>query len=284
MNSIVPIFLFAHNSIGFRCALPPSSIMSKRSLSTPPSLGQYKKAKTQRSLSAFFGGAPECPSHKATPTSSAASASASASSSDYKIFCDLDGVLVDFEAGVKRIFGGRSPDELPNQSAMWAAIGRADRFYATLPWTEDGRALWDVLRNHPTTPDILTGVPRSVKSRSEKFTWCVRELVGNKTTGTAAGGGDLEINHVDMAGKKSAHELVAGMRKDKVGVVNVITCWSKNKHCESGRNHILIDDRLSLREAWEEGGGIFIHHTNTKRTLAALREKGVLKDKSNTNN
>jgi hypothetical protein len=228
----------------------------------------------QRSISAFFGGAPEIPTEETKP--------ASASSSEYKIFCDLDGVLVDFEAGVRMICG-RSPDDLPNQSAMWAAIGRTDRFYATLPWTEDGRALWDVLRNHPTTPYILTGVPRSMRSRSEKFTWCVRELVGKKTTGTSADGGDLEINHVDMAGKKSAHELVAGRRKDRIGVVNVITCWSKNKHHESGRNHILIDDRLSLREAWEDGGGIFIHHTNTKRTLAALRERGVLKDNGNTN-
>ncbi|KAL3809147.1 hypothetical protein ACHAXA_008386 [Cyclostephanos tholiformis] len=258
--------------------------MPKRSSSTSPSSAQYKKAKTQRSLSAFFGGAPECPSDEVTPASSA-SVSAS-SSSEYKIFCDLDGVLVDFEAGVKRIFGGRSPDDLPNQSAMWAAIGRADRFYATLPWTEDGKALWDVLRDHPTTPSILTGVPRSMKSRSEKFAWCVRELAGKKPTGTAGGGGggDLEINHVDMAGKKSAHELVAGKRKEKFGVVNVITCWSKNKYRESGRNHILIDDRLSLREAWEEGGGIFIHHTNSKLTLESLRDKGILNCKSNTSN
>ena len=171
-------------------------------------------------------------------------------------------MLVDFEAGVRGLFGGRSPDELPNQSLMWAAIGRADRFYATLPWTEDGRALWDELRNHPSTPYILTGVPRTKKSRSEKFAWCVRELGGKaKTTGAGigtgngGGGADLEINHVDMAGAKSAHEVVIGRRKDKAGVVNVITCWSKNKHRESRRNHVLIDDRLSLREAWEGGGG-----------------------------
>ncbi|KAL3764748.1 hypothetical protein ACHAW5_011299 [Stephanodiscus triporus] len=270
--NILSLIVLAHNTIGFRCAssyLPVSSIMSKRPAPTsPPSSGKPKKAKAQRSLSAFFGGAPKGPSDEATSTSSSSS-----SSSAYKIFCDLDGVLVDFEAGVRGLFGGRSPDELPNQSAMWAAIGRADRFYATLPWTEDGRALWHELKKHPTTPDILTGVPRTTKSRSEKYAWCVRELGGET--------GDLEINHVDMAGKKSAHELVSGRRKDKDGVVNVITCWSKNKHRESRRNHVLIDDRLSLREAWEEGGGIFIHHTNTERTLIALREKGVLGGEGN---
>ena len=192
-------------------------------------------------------------------------------------------MLVDFEAGVKGLFGGRSPDELPNQSAMWAAIARADRFYATLPWTEDGRALWDELRNHPSTPYVLTGCPRTKKSRSEKFAWCVREL-GGKTnatgagagTGNGGGGADLEINHVDMAGARSAHELVFGRRKDKAGVVNIITCWSKNKHRESRRNHVLIDDRLSLREAWEGGGGD-IHPSHQYRADArrVTRKGGV---------
>lgn len=43
---------------------------------------------------------------------------------------------------------------------------------------------------------------------------------------------------------------------------------------------ILIDDRLSLKEAWEERGGIFIHHTEIDRTLSILREKGILSNKS----
>ena len=34
-----------------------------------------------------------------------------ASRGGYRVFCDLDGVLVDFDAGVRRIFGGRSPSE-----------------------------------------------------------------------------------------------------------------------------------------------------------------------------
>ena len=176
-------------------------------------------------------------------------------------------MLVDFNAGVKKICNGRTPEELPNQSIMWSAISRADQFYDRLPWTEDGKILWEELKNHPTTPDILTGVPMTIKSRAEKFAWCKREL------GTS-------VNHVDMAGKKSTHELVSGRRQTKVGVVNVITCWSKNKHYESKTNHVLIDDRLSLKPAWEDRGGIFIHHTNTESTLSMLRERGVLESKN----
>ena len=155
-------------------------------------------------------------------------------------------------------------DELPNQGMMWGAISKADQFYAKLPWTVDGKVLWNELKKNQTTNlDILTGVPRHNKSRAEKFAWCKREL-------------GIETNHVDMAGKKASHELVTGRRKDKEGVVNVITCWSKNKHCESKANHILIDDRLALREKWEQRGGIFIHHTSAERSIELLRERGVL--------
>jgi hypothetical protein len=233
VSAISVVVLAQHNTIAFRFF---SSIMSKRP--APPSPLQHSKTKTQKSLSAFFVGGGTS-SKEPTMTSSSTTPSASLSSSEYRIFCDLDGVLVDFDAGVRNISGGRSPDDFPNSSMMWSAISRADRFYANLPWTTDGKALWDVLVTHSPTPYILTGVPRSNKSREEKFAWCKRELACN----------GLVINHVDLAGKKSTHVLVTGRRKDnKPGVVNVITCWSKNKHYESKRNHVLIDDRLALKD------------------------------------
>jgi len=248
--------------------------MSKRP--APPSPTQHSKTKTQKSLSAFFvgGGTSSKEPTMTSSTTLSSSSSSSSSSSEYKIYCDLDGVLVDFDAGVRNISGGRSPDDFPNSSMMWSAIGRADRFYANLPWTSDGKALWNVLVTHIPTPNILTGVPMSNKSREEKFAWCKRELAGD----------GLVINHVDLAGKKSSHELITGRRKDNTpGVVNVITCWSKNKHYESKRNHVLIDDRLALKDEWEKAGGLFIHHTSTQRTLAMLQEKGVLHvEKSST--
>jgi hypothetical protein len=287
ISNIISIALLdrAHNTFGFSCFSGTSSIPSLAPLRSPfdimskrPSRPQQqqqqqssKHAKTQQSLSGYFG----TTSRSSTTTTSSDTTSTivtttisttTAPSSKYKIFCDLDGVLVDFNAGVKKICNGRTPDELPNQSIMWSAISKADQFYTKLPWTDDGERLWEELKNHSTTPDILTGVPMTIRSRAEKFAWCKREL-------------GISVNHVDMAGKKSTHELVSGRRQTKMGVVNVITCWSKNKHYESKANHVLIDDRLSLQQAWEERGGIFIHHTSTERTLAMLRERGVLASK-----
>ena len=106
-----------------------------------------------------------------------------------------------------------------------------------------------------------------------------------------AAAASLSVNHVDMAGKKYTHTTVSGQKKRHINnkkdqnndnnnstttVINIITCWSKNKHYESKKNHILIDDRISLREAWEGNGGMFVHHTSAVETIRVLRERGIL--------
>ena len=129
-------------------------------------------------------------------------------------------MLVDFDAGVRKLFQGKGPDDVKS-SAMWSAISKKDGFYSTLPWTKDGKDLWNAIRH--LSPDILTGVPMSKKAREEKARWCQREL-------------GVRTNHVDMAGSKQSHLVVAGRKSQSLEVVNVITCWSRNKHYESGVN------------------------------------------------
>ena len=41
---------------------------------------------------------------------------------------------------------------------------------------------------------------------------------------------------------------------------------------------VLIDDRAKLGRDWEARGGIFIHHTDTKRTLQQLKDLGILSE------
>jgi len=55
----------------------------------------------------------------------------------------------------------------------------------------------------------------------------------------------------------------------------IFTTASDRKHEHSGRNRILIDDRVKLREKWEEKGGIFVRHTSTKETIRRLQELGI---------
>ena len=89
------------------------------------------------------------------------------------IFCDLDGVLADFEKGVKNIFD-KSPDEL-NPAFMWGTINKSDNFFETLPWMPKGRELWEQIREYH--PIILTGIPKGNRTAAEqKIRWCQREL------------------------------------------------------------------------------------------------------------
>jgi hypothetical protein len=190
----------------------------------------------------------------------------------FQIYCDLDGVLVDFESGIRSLFPnlpqtGVSSFHIPDlkRHTMWARVQQADSFFATLPWTVDGKRLWQAIRPHQ--PTILTGVPAHKSSRTEKLVWCQREL-------------GVQVQHVDKAGMLWTHLPTLPYNnnaKNEDGVCTVITCWSDNKHYESGPNAVLIDDREFLRERWEAKGGIFVHHDgNVDATLQKLKDAGVL--------
>ena len=153
----------------------------------------------------------------------------------YELFVDLDGVLVDFDEGVKRITGSY-PSELSSRS-MWTQLARAPGFYEQLDWMPDGHELWNAVREF--SPTILTGLPMGRWAEPQKRAWCAREL-----------GAD----------------------------VPVITCLSRNKAkrarevTPARKTPVLVDDRAWIREAWEEIGGIFVHHTDTTSSIARVEE------------
>lgn len=134
----------------------------------------------------------------------------------FKVYCDMDGVLVDFEKGVVRLLNV-APSKLV-KGTMWKTIARAPHFFENLEWTQDGRRLWQSIRH--LKPDILTGVPYPKTSRVEKFNWCKREL------------GLEEAHFVDYAAGYKDHECVNG-NTPKEGSTNIITCWSSNKYKEA---------------------------------------------------
>ena len=88
------------------------------------------------------------------------------------IFCDLDGVLADFEQGVVNRFKKR-PDQL-KPAVMWGVINKSSSFFETLPWMPKGRELWEQIKQYD--PIILTGIPRSQSATEQKRKWCAREL------------------------------------------------------------------------------------------------------------
>jgi len=103
--------------------------------------------------------------------------------SKHIIFCDLDGVLADFEQGVRNKFN-KNVDEF-NPGMMWGVINKSNTFFESLPWMPRGRELWSQIEQY--NPIILTGVPRgSIKAVEQKIRWCQRELGPNVQVITCA--------------------------------------------------------------------------------------------------
>ena len=90
----------------------------------------------------------------------------------YRLFLDLDGVLADFDAGVLRAMG-KLPSELTDRQ-MWPVLARTPGFYEHLPWTTDGRDLWEFSKRY--SPVIVTGIPLGKWAEPQKRAWCAREL------------------------------------------------------------------------------------------------------------
>eukprot|EP00927_Polykrikos_kofoidii_P036783 TRINITY_DN31036_c0_g1_i1.p1 TRINITY_DN31036_c0_g1~~TRINITY_DN31036_c0_g1_i1.p1 ORF type:complete len:1586 (-),score=278.53 TRINITY_DN31036_c0_g1_i1:49-4806(-) len=165
------------------------------------------------------------------------------------VYCDLDGVLVDFNKGCLELFpeGGPIAEKIPThtvtkltyeeESEMWRRVETKPDFFASLDWMPDGEELWRWIDwNIVPAPAVLTGLPVGrvgQMASKQKEQWCHKRL-----------------------GKH----------------VTVFCCGTRNKQKFSGSRCVLIDDRGDLREAWEARGGIFVHHLCASDTIRQLRE------------
>ena len=97
---------------------------------------------------------------------------------DYKIYCDMDGVLVDFDKGYYNLTGTEASfDTDPKQ--FWDPITKAGAaFWIKLPWMPDGKQLWDYIKQY--NPDLLSAPSREESSKMGKRIWVKRELPGAK--------------------------------------------------------------------------------------------------------
>lgn len=160
---------------------------------------------------------------------------------DYQLFLDLDGVLVDFDAGV-RLAVGKDPAEL-HPSQMWPVLAKTPGFYDRLSWMADGRELWNAVAH--LEPTILTGLPMGKWAEPQKRNWCSREL-GNEVP------------------------VITGLSRHKA---EMALAWLD----DNGRREripVLVDDRLRLAESWQAMGGRFILHLNAQSSISALQDLG----------
>lgn len=154
--------------------------------------------------------------------------------SNHKVFCDLDGVLVDFDKGILDLTG--KPIHMQASSKMWQRVGNCPNFFEKLDFTSYGKKMWEsIVEITGSNPVILTGIPSSSNKRYEveKKNWCSNNL-----------GPDVEV----------------------------ITCNSSDKYKYASDGYVLIDDRLEMGRTWQANGGIFVHHISPERTIHELEK------------
>ena len=171
--------------------------------------------------------------------------------SEYTIYCDMDGVLCDFDLGYERLTGMSTAEANTQGSSFFWNLFRKKlkeknmpekEFWANLPWQPGGQELWKAIS--PYTPNILS-------SPAIDFS-----LPSNQQLSP-------EYNQA-IQGKK---EWIA---KNLTNVGEEIFVPAVQKAKFAAPNHILIDDMKKNTDAWEASGGIAISHKNLSDTLGKL--------------
>jgi len=137
----------------------------------------------------------------------------------YKLYCDMDGVLTDFESRFEH-FSGMTPKGYESKygtAAFWNLIDVevGVRFWVGMDWMPQGKDLWSFIS--PYKPDLLTSPSRDNNSRLGKNLWVK--------------------NNLDPKPK-------------------VIFAYSADKQRYANENSILIDDKKSNINEWIAKGGI----------------------------
>jgi len=147
-----------------------------------------------------------------------------------RLFLDADGVLADFDEGVRRLLGMTPAEFISRHGSreFWRRIAKAGNFYGTLPEMTDARRLFDAVEH--LKPTILTGLPLGNWAAPQKVAWAAEHFPG----------------------------------------VPIITCMARDKHKHMKPGDVLVDDRENHRRAYESAGVVFLHHKNAEESVRQL--------------
>ena len=159
----------------------------------------------------------------------------------------MDGVLADFDRGVRELCGmepleqdSRSPEK---DDALWAKIREVDHFYDKLELMPGAEELFKaVYGKYGNRCEILTGIPKPKRG-------------------------------IETAGEDKKNWTKRLLSKDVV--VNIVYREEKPGYC-SGSDCILIDDLKKNIESWESDKGTGILHKSAEETMRRLKELEIL--------
>ena len=102
-----------------------------------------------------------------------------------RLFLDCDGVLADFDRGVRELLGSSAKAFIARRGrgAFWGALAKAPNFYGSLPEMPDARILFDAVKH--LKPAILTGLPMGKGAAPQKVNWAAEHCPRSVCTSTA---------------------------------------------------------------------------------------------------
>lgn len=160
---------------------------------------------------------------------------------DLRIFCDQDGVIADWCQAFRKISGHpdltiREYERLFGQEARDFIIeSHGEQFWADLPWTSNGKELWNFIISEFPYNSYILSAPIKPKTIEGKSIWIRREL--------------------------QIHDKPAVGYEAWDGISRIIFEKKKFLICQ-GINDILIDDSPRKLEDWVKAGGTGILHSN----------------------
>ena len=168
----------------------------------------------------------------------------------------MDGVIADFDAGIIKISGGKTPAQFDAEDRayeMWDLIKKQPNggidFWANLPKMEGADTLWKFINSLGYTVKILS----STGSRTSK-------------------------SNAAQIGKLKWLQTHVSPVPTEENTILVDSSDAKQQYAE-GPNHILIDDLQSNIAQWRAKGGTAIEHKNSTDTINQLKQiLGVTKE------
>ena len=154
-----------------------------------------------------------------------------------QIYCDMDGVLADFEKGVEDLIGGKFNDD------RWYEL--PDDFFLTLEPMPDAQRLWGFIGKYD--PFILTAIPRASRGPISKRAAMDKARFMKRWFGV------------------TQDRMYPVMRADKMRFAKV---------GRDGRPNLLIDDHSKNIAQFKSAGGLGVHHTSAANSIKQLKKIG----------
>jgi hypothetical protein len=136
---------------------------------------------------------------------------------EYEIYCDMDGVLCDFDAQFDHYFG-MSPEEYISENGQKSfdnAINEAGQeFWETMPWAGGGQALWSKIGKYDVTILSSPGDYQGAKEGKKKW---IRDNLNPPPK-------DIILSR--QSGEK--HKELMGKKKQQISKSVLIDDYSKN--------------------------------------------------------